>query len=439
MLFNNSILSVMKKINHSNISPFIFCFILFSSFLLCFVIDSGAYPIDGYETTGIRRLARLERILSGEIKDVKPILGAQKSINDIHLQLLNSKGDSLNNLPPFDASLQKKLSALFPNLHESYSIALLDITPGKNIRYAGYKENNGFQPGSVGKLAVVAGLFTELERIYPDSFEKRIELLKTKNIRAGVWAMTDEHTVPFFQPDSNIFFKRTVREYDVFTLFEWADHMISVSNNGAASVVWRELILMRHFGILYPYLTQEQADEFFANTTKATLKNLANLVVNEPLLAMGITKDEWRLGSMFTQGAKRIIPGEGGSIGTPRGLMKYLVCLERGKIVDEKSSLEIKRLLYQTDRRIRYATSPRLTTAAVYFKSGSLYSCKVEEGFKCKKYMGNVQNYMNSIAIIEHVDGTVYMVALMSNVLRKNSNLDHLGLATNIDDLIRKN
>ena len=91
-----------------------------------------------------------------------------------------------------------------------------------------------------------------------------------------------------------------------------------------------------------------------------------------------------------------------------------------------------------TDRRIRYGSSPRLTNAALFFKSGSLYKCKPEEGFECKKYMGNVQNFMNSVAIVEQPDGTIYLVALMSNVLRKNSNIDHLELATQIDGLIRK-
>ena len=112
--------------------------------------------------------------------------------------------------------------------------------------------------------------------------------------------------------------------------------------------------------------------------------------------------------------------------------------LERGKIVDRESSLEIKRILYQTDKRIRYAQSPELRSAAVYFKSGSLYKCKPEEGFECKKYMGNVENYMNSVAIVEHPDGTTYMVSLMSNVLRKNSGTDHLYLASQIDRIIRK-
>jgi len=400
--------------------------------------EASSYPIDGYNYSGIRRLLRLQKIVDGEIKDTKPITGALKSINDIKLNLVGIRGDSLSVLPEPDKKLQQHLNNLFPNLHESYSVALLDITPGQKIRYSCRQETKGFQPGSVGKLAVIAGLFTELANIYPNSYEKRIELLKTKMVRAGTWGNFDSHTVPFYNPETGYFFKRTVREDDVFSLFEWADHMLSVSNNSAASIVWREVILMRAFGKNYPALTEEKANEYFRTTSKSSLKSLAVEVVNAPLRVLDIGDDEWRLGSMFTQGAKRIIPGEGGSIGTPKGLLKYLVALERGKIVDQKSSLEIKRLMYMTDRRIRYGSSPRLTNAAIYFKSGSLYKCKEEEGFTCKKYMGNVENYMNSVVIVEQPDGTTYMVALMSNVLRKNSNLDHLGLGSSIDDLIRK-
>lgn len=409
-------------------------------FLLLTFADSNidAYPIDGYFSTGIRRLVRLQMIMNGELNGTAPIPGAKKTLAEIKLQLENEKGDSLKVLPRPDLTLQSFLYDLFPNLDESYSISLLEITPGKKIRYASHQETKGFQPGSVGKLAVIAGLFTELERIYPDSFEDRQQLLKSKFVRAGRWAIADEHTVPFFNPETKEFFKRTVREEDVFSLYEWADHMLSVSNNGAASVVWREIILMRHFGSAYPTINEEQATQFFKSTPKDLLRKMAVDVVNEPLQAIGISRDEWRLGSMFTQGAKSFISGEGGSIGSPRALMKYLVALERGEIVDHNSSLEIKRLLYMTDNRIRYASSQRLVKAAVYFKSGSLYQCKKEEGFTCKKYAGNVQNYMNSVAIVEHPDGTVYLVALMSNVLRKNSNLDHLELASRIDDIVRK-
>ena len=398
-----------------------------------------AYPIDGYALTGIRRLLRLQLVINGEIKEKAPIAGAQKSINDIKLHLYGTEhADSLRELPEVDPVLQRNLNALFPNLHESYSIALMDISPGKPIRYAKRQEERGFQPGSVGKLAVITGLFCELENIYPDSFEQRQNLLKTKFVKAGQWAIYDEHTVPFYDPETKKFFKRQVQAGDVFSLYEWADHMLSVSNNGAASVLWREIILMRAFGTAYPALTQEQADEFFKKTPKSTLSDMANSVVNEPLRALGITEDEWRLGLMFTRGASNQIPGKGGSIGTPRGLMKFLVALERGQVTDPESSLEIKRLMYMTDRRIRYAANESIKDAAVYFKSGSLYSCKPEEGYQCGKYKGNEKNFMNSVAIVEHGDSTVYLVALMTNVLRKNSNIDHNALAGKIDKLITK-
>ncbi|MCB0562879.1 MAG: serine hydrolase [Phaeodactylibacter sp.] len=405
--------------------------------LACLPLPSKTYPIDGYDFSGIRRLVRLQLILEGEIKDTQPIPGAQKSINDIQLNLLGSRGDGLDSLPQTDPGLQRALNGLFPSLHESYSVTLLDITEGKPVRYAQRQPNRGFQPGSVGKLAVVAGLFCELENLYPDSFELRQELLKTRTVRAGPWAIYDEHTVPFFDPETKKFSKRQVQEKDIFSLFEWADHMLSVSNNGAAAVVWREVILMRVFGEAYPGLTEEQAEEYFRTTPKGELSELAISVVNDPLRDLGISEDEWRLGKMFTRGASNIIPPKGGSTGSPAGLMKFMIAMERGQLIDPHSSLEIKRLMYMTDRRIRYAASPALTDAAVYFKSGSLYKCKPEEGYQCGKYKGNVDNFMNSVAIIEHPDSTTYLVALMSNVLKKNSNIDHNALASRIDKIVR--
>ena len=119
-----------------------------------------AYPIDGYLLTGIRRLLYWERILDGTIKGTAPIAGALKKVEDIHLNLLNTpKGDSLATWPAADPALQKAVNNLFPYLNESYSITLLDISPGKPVRYAARQEDRGFQPGSVGKLAVITGFF----------------------------------------------------------------------------------------------------------------------------------------------------------------------------------------------------------------------------------------------------------------------------------------
>ncbi|WP_405399003.1 serine hydrolase [Maribacter sp. Asnod2-G09] len=413
--------------------------------LLIVVLSASAfttykyYPIDGYELTGIKRLKRLEMIKNGEIKDASALpAGAMKSYSDIQLNLLSRKNDSAMGLMQVNEDFQKEISALFRGLDKSYSLTVLDISDPENVRYAERNETAGYQPGSVGKLAVLLGLFTQLEKIYPNSFEKRTELLKNKSVKAGVWGLTDEHTIPIYNIEKNTLVKRQVIASDVFSLYEWADHMLSVSNNGAASIVWREALLMAAFGDKYPDLTQEEADAYFKETPKKELTDLSNDVVNLPLRDLGITSDEWRLGSFFTRGANTYVGDKGGSIGSPQGLMKFLVQLEQGNVVDEASSLEMKRLMYMTDRRIRYAQSPVLKDAAVYFKSGSLYKCDRSKGETCGKYMGNVTNFMNSVIIVEHPDNCRYMVVLMTNVLRKNSASDHMYLAGNIDKIIRK-
>jgi hypothetical protein len=377
-------------------------------------------------------------VKDGEIKGTQPIPGAMKSVQDIRLQLTGHTGNGLINLPSPDPGLQKSISDLFPRLNENYSLALLDITPGRQMRYAQWKETDGYQPGSVGKLAVLLGFFTELAKIYPDSFSLRQNLLCSKEVRGGNWVMSDEHTVSIFNTQTQALKRRTVQPGDVFLLYEWLDYMMSVSNNGAAVVCWREAMLMRAFGKVYPGITDAQAEEYFNTTPKSELADMANAVVNEPLRALGIAEDEWRLGTMFTNGGSSRVPPKGGSLGTSIGLMKFLIALERGLAVDAESSLEMKKLFYMTDRRIRYAASPALKEAAIYFKSGSLYKCKPEEGFSCAKYKGNVDNFMNSVAIVEHQDSTTYFVVLMSNVLRKNSASDHMALATAIDKKIRE-
>ena len=149
--------------------------------------------------------------------------------------------------------------------------------------------------------------------------------------------------------------------------------------------------------------------------------------------------DNLRQGSFFTAEGKRRVPGTN-SICTTRELLHYLLLLEQGRLVDAWSSLQIKRLIYITQRRIRYASSPALNDAAVYFKSGSLYRCKPEDGYVCRKYQGNRDNLMNSVAIVESPAGEprmFYMVALTSNVLKKNSAVEHQTFATRLHRLLQ--
>lgn len=402
-------------------------------------ISVNYYPIDGYARTGIKRLKRLELVKSGEIKDgTKLPAGALKSYSEITLNLVPKKNDSLKCFFNTDEAFQKEINALFKGLDRSYSLAVLDISDINHTRYAHRNETAGYQPGSVGKLAVMVAMFEQLSKIYPNDFEKRLELLRNKSVKAGLWGLTDSHTVPIYNVETQKLVKRQVIASDVFTLFEWLDHMLSVSNNGAASIVWREALLMAAFGEKYPELTNEEIDQYFKNTPKKELTDLATDVVNLPLRNLGISEDEWRLGSFFTRGANNFVVAKGGSIGSPLGLMKFLIQLEQGNVVDTESSLEMKRLMYMTDRRIRYAQSPALKDAAVYFKSGSLYKCDRSTGEPCGKYMGNVQNFMNSVAIIEHPDNCDYIVVLMTNVLRKNSATDHMMLAASIDKIIKQ-
>jgi hypothetical protein len=215
--------------------------------------------------------------------------------------------------------------------------------------------------------------------------------------------------------------------------------MCSSSSNAAASVLMAQLVLLKHYGAAYPP-APEEARRFFAETPKKQLTALLLDATRTPLTRNGLDFEKLRQGSLFTRRGKALVPGGTNSVATPRELLRYAVLMEQGKLVDAWSSLEIKRLLYLTDRRIRYASSPALSDSAVYFKSGSLYSCKPEAGFVCEKYHGNVKNYMNSLAVVE-TDGRRplhYLTVVLSNVLRKNSAVEHQTLATRIHRLLEQ-
>lgn len=406
---------------------------------LCIVLSFGfiSYPIDGYESTGISRLYHLRKMQVDSVPYKRIPAGAYLNLEDIKLNLKSRVKDSMNTILTEDDEFTKEMRTLFPG--SGYSASILDMSNPEKLRYAAFRENVGYQPGSVGKLAVLIALMTELSALCPDSWDDRAFYLKNTRVTSGIWGTGDHHTIPVYDIEKDKLTKRRVVASDEFSLYEWLDHMTSVSNNGAASVMYREAMLMRAFGSEYFFLDQEKTDAYFKETPRDSLTNLANLVVNEPLLDMGITKDDWRLGGLFTRGPEKYVGRKGGSIGTPKGLMKFLVKLEQGEIVDYETSLEMKRLLYSTDRRIRYARSTRLDSAAVYFKSGSYYKCDRKKNPDCSDYAGNVFNYMNSVIIVEHPNGTKYIVCLMSNVLNKNSAGAHMYLASKIDDIINKN
>ena len=392
------------------------------------------YPLDGYERTGIRRLLLGKRLIEAGAPQAPPA-GARGRMADTRLRLrpaaweiplpLQTPSSGSSSSASFEIAIRATASRSWTS----------GVRREPHLATRRCRGDRSYQPGSVGKLAVCIGA------VQPSWRGSDRQPRDAWRCCASVWwsptrgreATTTGSRSSIRRPSEGL--SRRIREGDVFSLFEWLDHMLSPSSNAAASIVWKEAMLMRGLGDAYPP-TAEDEQAFFDQTSRRQLQQLMRSVVSEPLSELGIEASAWRLGSFFTDYGQRRL-GQFGSSATPRGVMRFLVRLEQGLVVDLWTSLELKRLMYVTRRRIRYASAPRLGEAAVYFKSGSLYRCREEASFECKPYAGNVENYMNSVAIVERPDGRAYLVVLMSNVLRINSAVEHQSLATLLDRLLR--
>ena len=395
-----------------------------------------AYPLDGYDATGIRRLEGNRLANTGAVRDVRQPPGALLSRKDVDLRLVGQTFD----LPAPDPAFTAEVTGILSGGMDAYGLAVLDLTDPAKPRYAEHRADHRQNVGSVGKLVVALALFQALADAYPDT-EARTRVLTKTLVTADGFSQSDHHTVRFYDPKTKTLVRRTVRIGDVASLYEWLDWMVSPSSNSAAGMVMREAMLLRQYGPAYPPPEAEIA-RFFRETPKPELTRLFEKTFFEPVTRNGLSLDMLRQGSVFTHTGKQIVPGPGDSYGTARELMRYLLRMEQGRIVDEFSSREIKRLIYVTENRIRYASSPALADAAVYFKSGSLYECAPEPGFTCKPYAGNVKNFMNSAAIIEspaRERKLYYMSTLVTNILRKNSAAEHQALATRLQQLLGKN
>ncbi|RLA09618.1 MAG: hypothetical protein DRQ54_02145 [Gammaproteobacteria bacterium] len=395
-----------------------------------------AYPLDGYEETGIRRVEGARLANQGLAKGGTQPPGAMLATEQVDLRLA---GKDLS-LPPTDSAFTAQIKALLGKDADRYGIAVLDLTDLDNPRYAEYRGDHKQNVGSVGKVLVALGLFQALADAWPDDLEQRKAVLRDTVMTADNFSVSDHHTVRLFNVEKRELVRRRLAIGDQGSLWEYLDWMLSVSSNSAAAMVMRDAMLLRHFGKEYP-VSEEQIKIFFSSTPRSELTELFQQTFWAPVTLNGLPLDQIRQGSFFTRQGKANVAGGGNSYATARTLMEFLLKMEEGVLVDEWSSRQLKRLLYMTERRIRYASSPALKNAAVYFKSGSLYKCGPEEGFECTPYHGNIMNFMNSAAIIEEeVDGTnlQYMVIVISNVLRQNSAVQHQTLGTRIHQLIKK-
>lgn len=395
-----------------------------------------AYPIDGYEDTGINRLEFYRLAQLGEISGRQLPAGGKLSSDDISLAL---EGYGLPDaLPARDSSFESDIGKWIAAADKGrYGVVVLDYSDPNNIRYAELNGTYKSNVGSVGKLIAGAAVFQQLANIYPNEISERKRVLRDSTVTADSYLVYDRHKVPLFDVETRKLQHRRLRQGDSGSLWEYLDWMFSASSNGAASMVMQHATLMGAFGREYP-LSQLEYDRWLVAKDYREEGDAMLEVMRAPIEQNDLNHDDLRQGSYFTRNGKKKTRGTN-SRATPRELMKMLYQIEKGEFIDSWSSLEIKKLMYMTQRRIRYASHPALHESAVYFKSGSLYGCKEEAGFTCGKYKGNRINILASVAIVENAQQNLrYAAVVVSNVLKKNSSVAHQTLALRIHREIEK-
>lgn len=393
-----------------------------------------AYPVDGYAYTGIRRLDYARQVQAGEVPGRLRHPGQYLPMAEIVPRWQASDGQVL---PPADAELSRRIEQMLPRAdRKNYAIAVLDLSDPQQPLYAVHNPNTRATVGSVAKILVALALFQKLADLYPADIARREQILRDTRITADIFSQYDHHVVPFWDPQRKLRFSRQIRIGDQASLWEFLDWMMSASSNSAAAMVQKELIALSHFGPRYPVSAEEQA-AFFAATPRKELGRIMLETMDNALVRNGLDPLNIRQGGFFTREGNRRVSSSS-SYATPGELVKLLFRLEAGTLVDGFSSREIKRLLYVTQQRIRYASHPALNDAAVYFKSGSFFQCHDGPRY-CRKYKGDKTNRLASAATIESPAGVRshhYLAVVMSNVLHVNSAVAHQTLALRIHRMI---
>jgi hypothetical protein len=316
------------------------------STILGWSTPADAYPLDGYENTGIGRLEAQRLIQIGEMPGKKRPSGELLPLARVELRLLDHRDMEL---PASDPALTARMKKLIGSSADRYGMALLDLSDLENPRYAEWNGHQLQNPGSVGKLMVALAIFQALADIYPDDIAARENVLRTSMITADIFSVSDHHSVPFWNPETRTVSKRPIKQGDTATLWTYLDWMMSPSSNSAAAMIEKNLVSITHFGKRYP-VSPEEEQKFYSETPKKQLSEIFLKAIQDPITRNGLNLEELRQGSFFTHQGKKQIPGTN-SYATPRELANFMLKLEQGRLVDEWSSREIKRLMYITERR----------------------------------------------------------------------------------------
>ena len=249
--------------------------------LLLHAVATHAYPLDGNRHTGITRLEGYRLAQEGKItglrqeKDtlvkIEPLeKGALLKTAQVDLRLQTHPDLTL---PSVDAQFKKDVLAWLGKNKDRYTVSVLDLTQLELPRYAEHHAGRQITPGSVGKLVVAAALFQSLADVYPDDIAARQQILRNSMIVADRFIRYDEHDVPIWNAKRRRLIHRPLQESDTANLYSYLDWMLSASSNAAASMVMKQILLLKQFGKRYP-VTESEANVFFRDTTKAKLGRL---------------------------------------------------------------------------------------------------------------------------------------------------------------------
>ncbi|MDH5213804.1 MAG: hypothetical protein OEY04_06200, partial [Gammaproteobacteria bacterium] len=197
----------------------------------------SAYPLDGLEESGIRRLQGY--LLAQQTPGAAKLWPGQLLDSEqISLRLKDYNGPDFDELAE-DPDLASFLAKTLRQRDPSYSMVLIDMTNDDAIRWAGLRPDVKQNAGSVGKLICMAALFHALAAAFPD-VEDRARVLRESVSPAGSWINNEIHKVPKWSDELQRNLFSVIVPSDEFRLGEWLDHAISASANGAGSIIWRE-------------------------------------------------------------------------------------------------------------------------------------------------------------------------------------------------------
>ncbi len=190
-----------------------------------------AYPVDGYDYTGIRRLEYAQGVQSGAVPGRKMHAGQYLPTAAIEPDWRASDGRAL---PPLDAELSRRIALLVPAANrDDYAIALVDLSDPQQPVYAAHNPQTQTNVGSVAKILVALALFQKLADLYPNDIAARERVLRDTQITADDFSQYDHHKVPFWNRESAQETSRQIRVGDRGSLWEYLDWMMSASSNSA--------------------------------------------------------------------------------------------------------------------------------------------------------------------------------------------------------------